>query len=76
MTKLQYDMCDQRRLRAGWAFAHFDRSSLIAFAFYSYQAIPRGINENHYHTGSMYMLIRVFTGHTGLIVSFVVRWLN
>ena len=28
------------------------------------------------HTGLMYRLISVFAGHAGLIVGFVVRWLN
>ena len=51
-------------------------SSLIACDFYSIQAIQRGINKNTRHTEWMYWLIWVFAGHTGLIVSFVVRWLK
>ena len=43
----------------------------IACAFYSLQAIQRGMNENPCHTG----LIWAFAGHTGLIVGFVVHWL-
>ena len=65
----------QRRLRSACASAVWSESSLIAWAFYSLQAIQRGINENPCHTGWMYRLIWVFAGHIGLIVGFVVRWL-
>ena len=41
-----------------------------------FRASQRGINENPYRTGWMHWLINVFAGHTGLIVGFVVRWLN
>ena len=56
------------RIRAVWS-----ESSLIAFIFYSLRAIQRGINPCH--TGSMCRLIWVFSGHTDLIVGFVVHWL-
>ena len=45
-------------------------------AFYSLRVIQRGINENPWNTGWIYMLIWVFACHTGLIVGFVGRWLN
>ena len=48
-------------------------SSLIAYAFYSLRAIQRGINKKPYYTGLMVRLSWVFSGHTGLIVGFVVR---
>ena len=48
-----------------------DKSALITCAFYSLQTIQR-INKNPCHTG---WLTWVFAGYTGLIVSFVVRWL-
>ena len=41
--------------------------SLIAFGFYSIQAIQSGINVNPWHTRRMYRLLWVFAGHTGLI---------
>ena len=44
-------------------------------SFYSLQAIQIGIKENHYHTRRMYRLLRVFAGHTGLIVGVVLHWL-
>ena len=47
---------------------------VIACAFYTLQAIERGMNENPCHTGWIYMLI--FAGHTGLIVGLVVSWLR
>ena len=43
-------------------------SLLIACAFYSLQAIQRGINENPCCTGRICRLIWVFAGYTGLIV--------
>ena len=58
------------RIRAVWS-----ESSLIACAFYSLQAFRGGMNGNPFHTGWTYRLIWVFGGHTGLIVSFIVRWL-
>ena len=57
------------RIGAGWS-----ESSLIACAFYSLQAIQRGINKDPYNTGWMYMLIWDFAGHAGLALGFVVRW--
>ena len=51
-------------------------SSLIAWAFCSLHAMWRGINKNPCYTGWMYRLARIFTGHTGLMVRFVVGWLN
>ena len=57
------------RIRAVWS-----ESSLIVCAFYTFQAIQRGINKKPCHTRWMYRLIWVFAGHSGLIVSFVVRW--
>ena len=54
----------------------WSESLLIACAFYSLQAIQRRINENPCHTGWIYKVIWVFTGHTGLIVGFVMRWLK
>ena len=75
-TKPTTRLCDQRRLRSAFASAQSDQSSLIAFAFYSLRSIQRRINENPWHTGWMYRLIGVFDGYTGLIVSFVVHWLN
>ena len=57
------------RTRAVWS-----ESSLIACAFFSLQAIKRGINENPCHTGWMYRLNWDFAGHTGLIVGFVLRF--
>ena len=62
-------MCDQRRFRSS---AQSDQSSLIAYAFYSLQAIQRAINDNPCHTGRMYRLVWAFAGHTGVIVAFVV----
>ena len=56
------------RTRAVWS-----ESSLIAYAFYSLQAIQRGINENPCYTEWMYRLIGVFACHTGVIVGFVMR---
>ena len=56
-------------------YADESESLLIPSVFYSLPAIQRGMNENPCHTGWMYTLIRVFAGHTGLIVDFVVRWL-
>ena len=50
-------------------------SSLIACAFYSLRATQRGMYQNPCHTGGMHRLIWILTGHTGLIVSFVVHWL-
>ena len=47
------------RIRAVWS-----ESSLIACAFFRLQAIQRGINENHCHTGWIYRLIWVFAGYT------------
>ena len=51
-------------------------SSLIARTFYSLRAIQRGINKNPCHSGWVYRLIWDFTGHTDLIVGFVVRWFS
>ena len=58
------------RIRAAWS-----ESSLIACAFYSIQAVQRGIKENPCHSGLMYRLIRILAGLTGLNVGFVERWL-
>ena len=55
--------------------AVWSESSLIPCAFYSLQAIQRGIKKNACPTGWMYRLTWVFDGHTGLIVGFVMRWL-
>ena len=60
--------------------AVWSESLLIVCVFYSLLAIQRRINENPCHTGWMNRLIRVFAGHTGLIVGFVVyllicKWL-
>ena len=57
------------RIRTVWS-----DSSLIACAFYSLQAIQRGINKKYCHTGWAYRLIWIFACHTGLIVGFVVRF--
>ena len=43
-------------------------SQLIACVFYSLRATRRGVNENPCYTWWMYRLIRLFVGHTGLIV--------
>ena len=56
--------------------AQSDQPSLITRAVYSLRLIQRGMNENHCNTGLMYRLIQVFAGYTGLIVGFVVRWIN
>ena len=68
---LQYDLCDQERLRIVSAFAQSDQSSLIAYIFYSLWAIQSGINENPCHTWLMYTLIWVFTGNRSLIYLFI-----
>ena len=54
------------RIRAVWW-----ESSLIAWTFYSPQAIQTGINVYPCHTGWMYRLIWVFASHTSLTVGFV-----
>ena len=61
------------RFPAAWS-----DSSLTACAFDSLQTIKREIHVNKCscHTRWMYRLIWVIAGHTGLIVGFVVRWLN
>ena len=57
-------------------YAVWSESSLITCAFYSLQAIQRGINENPCFSGWMYRLMQVFSGYTGPIISFVVHWLK
>ena len=59
------------RIRAVWS-----ESSLIACAFSRLRDIQREINKKPCHTGWMYRLISVFSGHTDFIVGFVVRWLS
>ena len=49
---------------------------LIACAFYSLQAILRGMDKTPCHAGFMYWLIQIFAGHTGLIVGLVMHWLK
>ena len=49
----------------------WSESSLFTCAFYSFWDIQRGINKNPCHTGWLYRLILVFSGHTGLNVGFV-----
>ena len=44
----------------------------MAYAFYSLQAIQRGINETSCYTGWMYWLICLFWFDTGLIVGLVI----
>ena len=53
----------------------YQLSLIRGFAFYSLQAIKRGINGNPCHPGWIYILIWVIGGYTGLIVGFVMRWL-
>ena len=53
----------------------WSESLLIACAFYSLQAIQRGIKENLWPTGWMYRLIWVFADYNGYIVGFAVHWL-
>ena len=68
--------CNQLRIRSACTCMQSDlESSLVACAFNSLRAILKGITENPYLTGWMYWLIRVFDGHTGLVVGFVVHWL-
>ena len=55
--------CGTSVLRSACASTQSDQSSLIACSFYS-----------SCRTESMYRLIWVFAGHTGLIIRFVVRW--
>ena len=50
----------------------WSESLLIMCACYSLQAIQRGINKNPWW---MPRLILVLSGHTGLIVGFVLHWL-
>ena len=78
-TRWTYNnLCSQWRLRSTCVSVKADQSLLIAYAFYSLQAIQRGINENPSHTGWLYKLIWVFAGHTGLLVcagSYII-WLS
>ena len=52
----------------------WSESLLIVCAFYSLQAIQRGLNENPWHTGWICRLISVFAGYTDLIAGFDVHW--
>ena len=59
------------QIRAVWS-----ESSLIGMCLLQPPNYTKERWKKKCHTGWMYRLICVFAGHTGLIVGFIVRWLN
>ena len=73
MTKPTVRLVQLAKTRSAGASLQSYQDLLIACAFFSLWAIQTRMKENRCHTGWMYRLIRVFAGHIGLIIGFVMR---